>query len=370
MRSKLLAAFAGLTLLFTTLTVGPVSAGTLDMGIGPDQSEIDASTEGGWSSAQIGLSGRPFLANGYLRKASDDSMVNIGSAVGPTFETFNGNWRLLISPNNLCHSNQTPAPGVCYTNPNRVTFSLAYIHNGNTYNDFSGATLASLGVTEEDTFHFDIDLNDMANDLSWTWVSGTPTWWSVNDSMVTLEVHPAMTPSTFDIDEHCSTIPVSTCDTNEAADEIFTVQFVMSFDDTLDAVFDHTLFASTDSVIASLETAPGFDPAVPANNAITYGMSAPHLLAGGADRIGTFYALLNSDQLAAFGVTDPATVADTLKITRSSSDEGTFDAAWSAWNADDNGTEGQLLTLTNISFSVPKFTVNNGSVVEKVVPKL
>ena len=100
-------------------------------------------------------------------------------------------------------------------------------------------------------------------------------------------------------------------------------------------------------------------------------MSAPHLLANDDARVGSFYAFLDNDQLAVFGVSDPSTVADTLKITRSSSDSGTFNSAWETWTADANGTDGQLLTLTNISFSVPKFTVNNGNMVERnVVPKV
>ena len=363
MKTKLLAVFAGLALILTALTVGPVSAGTVDMGNGPQQPEID-SMDGGWSSATSGIQGRPYLIDVYL---NGDGIMT--SEQAPGTESYTDGWRLLINPNNVCHDGQEPAPGVCYANPNRVSFSLVYLHNGDTKNDFSGPSLSSLGITEDDEFEFTIGLNDFAEDLGWTWVSGTPTYWSVDGDVVHLKVHPASKPSTHQIDEHCSTIPVSTCDTNEASDEIFTIEFVMSFDDTLNSVFDHTLFASTNAVIASLETAPGFDPATPANNSITYGMSAPHLLAGGDDRVGTFYALLNNDQLAAFGVTDPATVADTLKITRSSSDSGTFDAAWSNWNADDNGTDGQLLMLTNISFSVPKFTVNNGDVVERnVVP--
>ncbi len=364
MKTRFLAAFAGFGLVLTALIATPANAGTLDMGIGPDQSEID-SMDGGWASSQIGIAGRPFVQDMYL-----DS-VHLMHADEPGLETWDAgkeNWRLLVNPNNVCRSNQTPSPGVCYSDPNRVTFSLAYIHNGNTYNDFSGATLSNLGIDENSEFEFDINLNTMQEDLGWTWLSGVPTYWELDNEMVIIAVKPAIKPSTHQIDEHCSTIPVSTCDTNQAADEIFTIEFVMSFDDTLNSVFDGTLFASEGAVIASLETAPGFDPVSPDANSITYGMAAPHLNADGSARNGTFYALLTDEQLAVFGVTDPATVSDTLKITRSSSDSGTFDASWSEWTA---GSTGRLLTISNISFSVPKFTVNNGAQVERaVVPKV
>lgn len=366
MKTKLLALLAGASLVFTVITTTPVSAGELDMGAGPQQEEIDNSIDGGWSDSATGVAGRPYLIDVYL---NGDGIMTSDQA--PQTEGYTDGWRLLINPNNVCHEGQSPAPGVCYADPNRVSFNLVYLHNGDTKNDFAGASLSSLGITEEDEFEFVIGLNEFADDLGWTWVSGTPTYWNVEEDVVTLKVHPASKPSTHQIDNFCSTIPVSTCSTQTAADEILTIEFVMSFDDTLNSVFDGTLFASTDAVIASLETAPGFDPATPDANSITYGMAAPHEFADGTERSGTFYALLSNDQLAAFGVSDPSTVADALKITRSSSDSGTFDSGWETWTADANGTDGQLLTLTNISFSVPKFTVNNGNMVERnVVPKV
>lgn len=367
MKNKFLIFLWGAILAISTISISPVSAGTRDQGIGPDQSEIDNSIDGGWSDSQIGPSGRPYLTNVKL-----DGQTIMWTDGEPGTEMSNGNWRLLINPNNVCHEGQTPAPGVCYADPNRVSFNLAYIVNGDTKNDFSGTSLENLDITVDSEFDITIDLNAMADDLGWTWVSGTPTFWNVDseNGLVQIKVHPALKPSTHQIDNFCSTIPVSTCDTEQAADEIFTIEMVMSFDDTLDAIFDGTLFASESAVIASLETAPGFNPETPDANSITYGMAAPHLTASGADRVGTFYALLNNDQLAAFGVTDPTTVADALKITRSSSDSGTFASSWSEWTADANGTDGQFLTISNISFSVPKFTVNNGKMVERGVPKV
>jgi hypothetical protein len=45
MKTKLLALLAGASLVLTVITTGPVSAGTVDMGAGPQQEEIDSSID-------------------------------------------------------------------------------------------------------------------------------------------------------------------------------------------------------------------------------------------------------------------------------------------------------------------------------------
>ena len=202
MKSKLLATFVGLTLVITTLTVGPVAAGTLDMGIGPGQSEIDNEIDGGWHNSQIGVAGRPFIVEATL---DGDSIFSSDNAPGT--ESPVGSWRVLVNPNNVCHDGQEPAEGVCYADPNRVSIDLAYSVNGDNKHDFSGNSLDGLGVTEDSEFEFVIDLNAMAGDLGWTWVNGVPTYWGFeNDDQVRLKVHPAYKPSNHQIANQCSTI--------------------------------------------------------------------------------------------------------------------------------------------------------------------
>jgi hypothetical protein len=365
MKYRFLAIFAAATLLLTTLNAGPVSAGTADMGVGPDQPEIDLSIDGGWSDTQSGLAARPFIK---LALWEGEEIV---SATEPGNEDFNGNWRVLVSPTNVCHSDQEPAPGVCYADPNRIGISLAYIVNGDTKNDFDGPSLSNLGIDQNTYFEIQVDLNGYADQLGWTWVNGNPAYWKVRNGVATIRLTPASMPSTSGIDNQCSTIPVSTCDTNKAADEIFTIAIVMSFDGTLDPVFDHTMFASSHAVIASLEAVPGFDLETPDMNSITFGMAAPHLNADDTERRGTLSAFLSNEALTAFGVTNSTEAEDALRITRSSSDSGTGSTAFTTWTSDNQGTDGLLLTIYDISFSVPKFTVDNGNMVEKtVVPKV
>jgi len=365
MKLKVLAIFAGITLVISTAATGPVSAGTLDMGIGPDQSEIDNSIDGGWQDTASGLEARPFIKSA---KWEGDEIV---SATAPGEEVFEGNWRVLVTPFNVCHEGQEPAPGVCYADPNRIGINLAYIVNGDTKNDFNGPSLSSLRIDQLTYFEIQVDLNGYADSLGWTWVNGNPAYWKVEDGIATIRLTPASMPSTSGIDNQCSTIPVSTCDTNKAADEIFTIAMVMSFDETLDPVFDHTMFASVGAVIASLETAPGFDPETPDMNSITFGMAAPHLNADNTERRGTLRAFLSNEALVAFGVTDLTDAESELRVTRSSSDSGTWVSGFSTWTSEWQGTDGQLLIIENISFSVPKFTVDNGNMVEKnIVPKV
>jgi hypothetical protein len=45
-----------------------------------------------------------------------------------------------------------------------------------------------------------------------------------------------------------------------------------------------------------------------------------------------------------------------LSVTRTGGD-GTFTPAWTSWTAGANGMDGQFLTISNISFSAPRFVV-------------
>jgi len=89
---------------------------------------------------------------------------------------------------------------------------------------------------------------------------------------------------------------------------------------------------------------------------LTYGVAAPHNFANGTLRNGTFYAFLPQAVLTLFGTSvagfDPAI----LSVTRTGGD-GTFTPAWTSWTAGANGMDGQFLTISNISFSAPRFVV-------------
>jgi hypothetical protein len=154
----------------------------------------------------------------------------------------------------------------------------------------------------------------------------------------------------------CSQIPVSTCNITQADSERLQPQIILSMDDTLDVGLSGVLFGSAGAFIGSLESSPIVSGQTPT---LTYGVAAPHLLAasdGGGDRSGTFYALVPSNILTLLGTSVDAFDQSILSVDRTG-DAGTFSLGWAAWNANDNGTAGQFLTISNISFSAPKFQV-------------
>ena len=154
----------------------------------------------------------------------------------------------------------------------------------------------------------------------------------------------------------CSQIPVSTCNITQADSERMQPQIILSMENPLDVGLSGVLFGSAGAFIGSLESSPIVAGQAPT---LTYGVAAPHLVAasdGGGDRSGTFYALVPSNILTLFGTSVDAFDQSILSVDRTG-DIGTFSLGWAAWNANDNGTAGQFLTISNISFSAPKFQV-------------
>jgi len=92
---------------------------------------------------------------------------------------------------------------------------------------------------------------------------------------------------------------------------------------------------------------------------LSYGVAAPHLNADGSDRSGTLYALLPSSVLTLFGTSLSGFDEALFPVARSI--PGSFTTSWTRWTAAANGSDGQFLTVSNISFSAPKFSVGTKS---------
>ncbi|MCX6411338.1 MAG: hypothetical protein NTZ81_03135 [Actinobacteria bacterium] len=155
----------------------------------------------------------------------------------------------------------------------------------------------------------------------------------------------------------CSQIPVSTCDIAQASREVLQPNLLLSMDTTLDVGLAGVLFGTSSAFIGSLETTPIQAGSAPT---LTYAAAAPHLNADGTLRTGNFYALLPSNILTLFGTSVAAFDPAILAIARTG-DTGTFSTAWAPWTAAGNGSDGQFLTISNISFSAPKFQVTRAS---------
>jgi hypothetical protein len=186
-----------------------------------------------------------------------------------------------------------------------------------------------------------------------------PSYWASTVSpLANGEVRVKFTPKTVPVMSvgGCSQIPVSTCDIPQADSEVLEPGMILSMDNTLDPALSGVLFGTSSAFIGSLEAqVPSGQPPV-----LTYGVAAPHKLApgaGGGDRQGTFFAFLPSSVLSLFGTSTNAFDSNIFSVARTG-DPGTFSPSWTQWNAGDNGTDGQLLTISDISFSAPKFVVS------------
>lgn len=322
---------------------------------------------GGWSNTTATVANRPYIAYLGITNPGFPEIVVIdnvaAAAARPNVQQIGGGQYsdvyAFVAPTNACNTSQTPAPGVCYANPNRVTVYLGAETSANSWTENMTSTNTVPNVTENSEIHLIIGFKAAYSSLRWSWVDGVPSYWKNNvvpGIGGTVEVK--FTPKTMPVMNSggCSQIPVSTCELTQADSERLQPQIILSMDDTLDVGLTGVLFGSTNAFIGSLESSPIVAGQAPT---LTYGVAAPHLMsvaAGGAERRGTFYALIPSNILTLFGTSVGAFDSSILSVDRTGS-AGSFTLGWSAWNATANGTDGQLLTISDISFSAPKFQV-------------
>lgn len=343
---------------------------------GTSLDQADGST-GGWDNTDPGIANRPYIRYLGVTNADGTEMTVIDNqdaspSQTPEVGTIGGgpfsNIYAFVSPTNSCRDGQDPAPGVCYATPNRVTVWIA-VKGGGGYqpslSDFDPGTILP-NVTTDSVIHLIIGFHASYSTLRWSWVSGEPTYWRStvapgSDGVVEVRFRPSLIPR----DDSpafggCSRIPVEGCDVTTPDAEILMPQIVLSMDDTLDASLAGTVFGTDDAVIGSLElNRPSGDAPT-----VTYGVAAPHEFADGTLRKGTFYALLPSPLLALFGTGVDAFDGSVLSIARTG-DAGSYATGWAAWNEADNGTAGEFLTISDISFSAPKFRVKPKTSVRK-----
>lgn len=313
---------------------------------------------GGWDQTTPGVTARPFVKYLAVANGGPETVVVDNRAGQVATPTPNGGTRVyaLVSPMNACRQGQTPGPGTCYATPNRVGVSLWQdtSGSGNWSDDLTSAPSAPV-VNTDSTVRMIIGLRAGYTSLRWSWVNGEPTYWRSDVSPLGGEVEVRFRPRTMPWMNSggCSQIPVSTCDINQADAERLMPQMILSMDDTLNPILGGALFGSSGAFIGSLESSPISPGQAPT---LTYGIAAPHLNANGTDRRGTFYALVPNPILQLFGTSSSAFDPGILSVDRTNG-SGTFDLGWSAWEDGANGTAGRFLTITNISFSAPKFEV-------------
>jgi hypothetical protein len=329
-------------------------------------------THWGWDNTVPGVGGRPYIKR--LAVSNDggahfDDLVNpdadasndwAPSAAVTTVGTYAGyvsDVYAFITPTNGCNLNQHQGVDNCYDTPNRVGISLMRYGGSNTwYDDFTTHPSANPPITDSSIIDLTIGFHTDYSTLRWSWANGVPSYWASTVSpLADGEVRIKFTPKTVPFMTGglgCSQIPVNTCDIAQATLEYLAPGMILSMDNTLDPALSGTLFGTSSAFIGSLEAQlpSGQSPV------LTYGVAAPHNTANGTQREGTFFAFLPSSVLTLFGTSTDAFDSNIFSVARTG-DPGTFTPSWTQWNAGANGTDGQLLTISNISFSAPKFVV-------------
>lgn len=342
---------------------------------GQNTADTASSSMGGWSNTTSLVAGRP-----YVTAFSVDGVSKLTTTPSsPTDAQWSTGLRVVITATNSCKVGQVPAPGVCYANPNRIGITMAYGDQDSVSTNFGHSSASSYGITENSEIDMTINLNTLAPSLGWTWLNGLPSYWKVDPIAKTVRIKfkPRYMPSSTGIDNQCSTIPVSTCSTDTATSEMLQATMVISVDNTA-ALFAGALFASAGAIIGSLEVPTTFSTTNLAANSLTYGISAPSKFATdftpagastpGGVRKGSFYGFVPNTLLSSgFGLTDPTQASSLMSIARTSSTTatGTDTVTWASWDEATNGTAGQFVSITDITFSAPKFQMKRKVTVAK-----
>jgi hypothetical protein len=368
-RSVRISLVAALVVACAVSTASPhVQAAAIDDGM-PDQSSLDSApnsqSQGNWSDLAGGVTGRPYIASLTVTTNGVPTQIVTNGTATTAAPTTVGAVTAVISPFNLCKAGST---NNCYATPNRVGITLAYVKQaGQLGHNFSAPTATlSPAVTAASVFDMTIGLNSVGKKLGWTWMNGTPTFWKTenlgqDNATARVKFSLSEAPGVDYQDpkaQRCTTIPVSECDADKSTQDTLGMQLVLSLDTTLSAAFAGALFATNAAVIGSLDVASGETPS------LTYGIAGPHRLSDGTVRKGKFYGFL-SDAVLESQFKIAATETDMTKVlsvartaeSKSTADAGTDTVTWTKWSAADNGTDGRLVTISDISFSAPKFKV-------------
>jgi hypothetical protein len=369
-RTKLTVFVSSAALALSALVaIAPASAAPESGGMtGQNAADTASGSQGGWSNTTVQVAGRP-----YVTALSVDGVSKLTSTpTGPTDDLWNSGLRVVVSATNSCKVGQVQAPGVCYNNPNRIGITLAYGTQNSVDTNFAHSSASSYGITEDSEIDMTINLNSLSSLLGWTWINGLPSYWKVDPIAKTVRIKfkPRYMPSTRDMDPGCTRIPVEGCSTETAASELLHATMVISVDNTV-ALFSGALFASAGAVIGSLEVPSSFSITDLSSNALTYGIAAPHNFAAdftptgasapGGVRKGSFYGFVPNTLLSTgFGLTDPTQASSLMTISRTSSTTatGTDAVTWASWDEATNGTAGQFVSITDITFSAPKFQMS------------
>jgi hypothetical protein len=325
----------------------------------PDQTSLDQPdvNNGTWSSLAGGTTARPYVTDfSVINEGVTTSIITGGTTTAETGVT-PGRLAVSIGPYNLCKSGQSPAPGVCYSTPNRIGITIGYqIQPGQLGYNFSSPAVPLLegqAVNENTEFDMTLNLNTLGKTLRWTWANGIPTYWKLTNlgsdtATLRIRLKPVLMPRVSN-GGGCSQVPVGACEYTQSLSQYLSANLVLSLDSTLDPVFTGALFTSSRAYMGSLDTVPGEAPQM------TYGISAPKTWSDGSQNASSLYAVLSDAAILNFygATSDVASTSgfQSSALSLSRTDGGSQGAvSWTRWAEDAQGTDGWLIEIPNIKF--------------------
>ncbi|MFI5496750.1 hypothetical protein [Actinoplanes sp. NPDC051859] len=335
------------------------------------QAELDAahgtegnsSNQGGWADLAGGLTARPYVTS--LSLTNGDTTTEVLSGGQPVATPVDpGGIGAVVAPVNLCPAGQPEQPGTCYATPNRVAITLVYGADGGNGWDFSSerAAAATPAVTEDTVVDMTVALNSLGKNLRWSQLNGHLLDWRTDnlgqdDATVHVRFRPAVLPavdwSTLPANG-CTATPINNCDIAQAQSERLGASLLFSLDDTLDPALTGAVFATQNALAGYLQ--PGGTAAAPL---LDIQAASTHLTSSGELQRGTIEAFLPAGALLNLYGVLPTDTPYFFSTTRTGS-AGTNDApTYTPWTASADRSEGVLITVNNITFSVPTYRVKN-----------
>ena len=347
----------------TNISVARAATGSVSDGM-PSQATVDLSSsdpgnstgQAGWADMAGGVAARPYVKSlTVINGATATPVVTDGStASGPPPV---GGVTTVVSPLNLCRHGQAPSPNVCYATPNRVALTVTYRAGDTDGWNFANPSIPVSPMIGADTvIDMTVALNSLGKNLRWTGLYGDLLYWRTtnlgqDDATVRIKFRPAPAPhvARFPDGNGCTATPIFNCSVASADAEVLTAAMVFSLDDTLDPALTGAVFATQNAISGYLQ--PGGTAQAPS---LEIQLSSTHTMSDGSPQLGTLRAFLpTSGLINLYGVLPSDAAAFT---TTRAGDAGTNDApTYTPWTATAHGSDGLLVSVQNITFSVPKY---------------
>jgi hypothetical protein len=371
-RRRALAIAASLSLVGGLLAAYPVStvaaaAGNPSIGM-PSQAFLDGTSgqmntgsSGIWTDMQGGVAARPYVQS--LSVVNDGVTTAVISDAGVTPPPApEGGLTAVVAPVNLCKAGQPAQAGNCYATPNRVAVTVVRAQGDTNLWDFTADSPGmSPRVDANTVIDMTIALNTLGRSLRWSWANGELLSWHTNrlgqdDATVHIRFHPAMAPmvTTFPPGNGCTATPVRDCAIDLADAEVRTAALLLSLDTTLDPALTGAAFATQNAFAGFL--LPGGTASAPT---LDIQVASTHRRPDGSPQLGILQAVLPAAALLRLYGIPANDAAQAFTATRAGDPGTNAPPTYAVWNAAENGTDGLLVTIRDITFSVPSYRLRS-----------